>query len=140
MIFYQTSLWIITSRLNYSTFWVFEPVFTIYIWYVWSKSSFPNGSHSPWLPLGINSSFPPILLFRPMRLLRGPQKLSKHSKLALIERNMHDKIFLKLVLKSWDYDIFGITTSFYEMHMLRPLLDAMVSIFPPILFSAMYVY
>ena len=36
LIFYQKLLWNIRSRLNSSTFWVFEPVFT----YVWSKSSF----------------------------------------------------------------------------------------------------
>ena len=36
LIFYQKVLWNIRSRLNFSTFWVFEPVFE----YVWSKSSF----------------------------------------------------------------------------------------------------
>ena len=36
LIFYQKLLWNIRSRLNSSTFWVFEPVFK----YVWSKSSF----------------------------------------------------------------------------------------------------
>ena len=33
LIFYQKLLWIIRSRLNSSTFWVFRPVFR----YVWSK-------------------------------------------------------------------------------------------------------
>ena len=33
LIFYQKLIWNIRSRLNSSTFWVFEPVFT----YVWSK-------------------------------------------------------------------------------------------------------
>ena len=33
LIFYQKLLWNIRSRLNFSTFWVFEPVFR----YVWSK-------------------------------------------------------------------------------------------------------
>ena len=36
LIFYQKLSWNIRSRLNSSTFWVFEPVFR----YVWSKSSF----------------------------------------------------------------------------------------------------
>ena len=36
LIFYQKLLWNIRSRLNSSTFLVFEPVFK----YVWSKSSF----------------------------------------------------------------------------------------------------
>ena len=36
LIFYQKILWNIRSRLNSSTFWVFEPVFK----YIWSKSSF----------------------------------------------------------------------------------------------------
>ena len=36
LIFYQKLLWNIRSRLNFSTFWVFEPVFR----YIWSKSSF----------------------------------------------------------------------------------------------------
>ena len=36
LIFYQKLLWNIRSRLNSSTFWVFEPVFK----YVWSKSSY----------------------------------------------------------------------------------------------------
>ena len=36
LIFYQKLLWNIRSRLNSSTFWVFEPLFK----YVWSKSSF----------------------------------------------------------------------------------------------------
>ena len=36
LIFYQKLLWNIRSRLNSSTFWVFELVFK----YVWSKSSF----------------------------------------------------------------------------------------------------
>jgi hypothetical protein len=36
LIFYQKLLWNIRSRLNSSTFWVFEPVFK----YIWWKSSF----------------------------------------------------------------------------------------------------
>ena len=41
LIFYQKSLWNIRSRLNSSTFWVFEPVFR----YVWSKLRF---LHKKW--------------------------------------------------------------------------------------------
>ena len=59
------------------------------------------------------------------RYVQGPPRLSEQNKLALTERNMHAKIILKVVLKSWDYDIFGTTTSFYEMHTLRPLLNQM---------------
>ena len=33
LIFYQKLVWNIRSRLNFSTFWVFEPIFR----YVWSK-------------------------------------------------------------------------------------------------------
>ena len=36
LLFYQKLLWNTRSRLNSSTFWVFEPLFK----YVWSKSSF----------------------------------------------------------------------------------------------------
>ena len=38
---------------------------------------------------------------------------------------MHAKKFLKVGLKSWDWGIFGTTTSFYEMHTAHPLLDQM---------------
>jgi hypothetical protein len=57
--------------------------------------------------------------------IQGPPCLSVQSKLTLTDRNRQAKTFLKVVLKSWDYDIFGTTTSLYEMHTLRPLLDQM---------------
>ena len=55
--------------------------------------------------------------------IQGQPRLSGQSKLALTERNMHSKTFLKVVLKFLDYDIFGTTTNLYEMHTVRPLLD-----------------
>ena len=58
-------------------------------------------------------------------LLQGPPYLSVQSKLSLTDRNMHAKKFLKVGLKSWDWGIFGTTTSFYEMHTAHPLLDQM---------------
>ena len=36
---------------------------------------------------------------------------------------MRAKTFVKVVLKFWDWGIFGTTASFYEMHTARPLLD-----------------
>ena len=57
--------------------------------------------------------------------LQGLPWLSALFELSLTERNMDAKIYLKVVLKSWDYDIFGTTTSFCEMHTLRPLIDQM---------------
>ena len=57
--------------------------------------------------------------------LQGPRRLSGQSKLALRERNMIAKKNLKGVLRSSDWGIFGTTTSFYEMHIVRPLLDQM---------------
>jgi hypothetical protein len=57
--------------------------------------------------------------------VQGQRRLSVQSKLALTERNMYADIFLKVVLKSWDSDIFGTTTLFYEMHTVRPLFDQM---------------
>ena len=38
---------------------------------------------------------------------------------------MRAKKFVKVVLKFWDWGIFGTTASFYEMHTARPLLDQM---------------
>ena len=63
--------------------------------------------------------------FHILLYLQGPRTLSEQSKLALAERNIDAKIILKVVLKSWDYDIFGTTAHFYKMHTVRPLLDQM---------------
>ena len=57
-----------------------------------------------------------------------PPWLSGQSKLALTDRNIHAKMFLKLVLKSLDYEFFGTKTHFYEMLTTRPLLDLMLVI------------
>ena len=51
------------------------------------------------------------------------------SKLALTDRNMHAKNYLKVVLRSWDYAFFGTTTHFYEMHTVCPPLDPMLVTF-----------
>ena len=61
--------------------------------------------------------------------MQGPPCLSVQSNLALTDRNMHAKIFLKVVLKSWDYEFFGTTTHFCEMLTVRPLLDSMLVTF-----------
>ena len=66
-----------------------------------------------------------IIFSHVITYLQGQPRLSEQSKLALTERNLHAKIILKVVLKSWDYDIFGTTACFYEMHTLRPLLSQM---------------
>ena len=56
-------------------------------------------------------------------VVQGVSEWTDKSKWSRTNRNMQVRFFLKVVLESWDWGIFEITTNFYEILIERPLFD-----------------
>ena len=54
-------------------------------------------------------------------IIQGPSWQTGFFELAMTDRNMQSRYFLKMVLKFWDLRNFASTTSFHEMHIVLHL-------------------
>ena len=60
-------------------------------------------------------------LFEKVQKVQGPSYTLVFLELALTDRNMQVRFFLKVVLKFWDLRNFAVKNGFYEMHAVRHL-------------------